>query len=340
VRKQSLLAAFFLLALLGVFLAEVSFGAYSLSLRDIIACITGASVPPEVRAVLDMRLRRALAAVAVGAILGSSTMVLQSSLRNVLASPFTLGVQQAASIGAAVALMALYGGSVTRWSITVTNPFVVSGFAFLAALAQILLILALSAAGGLTAYAVVLVSVTMSFITQAILSLLQYLYFNEILVAALLFWTFGDVGRPSWQEIHILGITAALSLAVYWYFSMDLDLLMVGDDVARSSGVNPSATRVVLLLAAALATAVSVSFAGVIGFVGLAGGVMARQIAGWSNRRSLPLAATLGATLLVLSDLVGRTVLSPIVIPVGIMTTIIGAPLLVYLVVRGKHGQH
>ncbi len=339
-RRELFLPVIFLTALLAVLYISLSLSPYPVTLRDILAFLGGGPLEPQVKAVIDMRLRRAITSIFVGAILGVCTMVLQSSLRNILASPFTLGVQHAASLGAAVALMALYGGSIGRWSITVTNPFVVSGMAFTAAFLQTLLVLGLSSVGGLTAFSIVLISVTMSFVVQAVLSLLQYLYFNEVLVAALLFWTFGDVGRPGWVEVVVLGI-AALAVAVFFVLrSIDLDLLMLGDDVAKSSGVNPGRARILLLAVTALATAVSVSFAGVIGFVGLAAGVVARQLVGWSNRKSLPLSAIAGALILTVSDLAGRLIISPIVIPVGVMTTLTGAPVMLYLLVRGKHGKH
>jgi len=337
VARQALFLIVILLALLSVFLAEALVGVYNVSVKDFWNYLTGGPVDSKAATVLDVRVRRALTALAVGAIMGAATMALQSSLRNVLASPFTLGVQHAAALGAAVAIMSLYGGAVTRWFVTVTNPFFVASLAFLGALGQTLLVLALSTLGGMTVYAVVLVSVAMSFVVQAVLSLLQYLYFNEILVAALVFWTFGDVGRTGWTEVYILAATAAATVALFTLYALDLDLLAVGDDVAQSSGVDPRRARLLFLVTSALATAVAVSFVGVVGFVGLEAAVVARQIAGWSNRRSLPLAAAVGALALTAADLLGRTIIAPTVIPVGIMTTLTGAPAMIYLVIQRRH---
>lgn len=326
----------------GIVLSSLCLGSYRIPVVEVVHLVlTGGdgSDPTVKRVVFDMRLRRALTAVAVGAVLGLSGAAMQSVLRNPLASPFTLGVQHAAALGAAVAMTALYGGTIGRFSLEIKSPLLVSSLAFLGAVAQTFFVLALCYWAGVSAYAVVLISIAMAFFVQAILSLLQYLFLNEVVVAALLFWTFGDVSRASWAELGAIALIALLLLAVLLRFSFDMDLLLTGDELAQSSGVKVKRCRLIVLLTCALATAVTVSFVGIIGFVGLIGGQMARLIVGWANRRVIPVSALLGAIVLSASDLLGRTILSPTVIPVGIMTSLVGVPLLIYLLWEGRHAQ-
>lgn len=326
----------------GIVLSSLCLGSYRIPVTEVVRLVLRGSEggdPAVKRVVFDMRLRRALTAVTVGAVLGVSGAAMQSVLRNPLASPFTLGVQHAAALGAAVAMMALYGGTIGRFSLDVKSPLLVSSLAFLGAVAQTFFVLALSYWAGVSAYAVVLISIAMAFLVQAVLSLLQYIFLNEVVIAALLFWTFGDVSRASWTELGAIALLALLLIVVLLRFSFDMDLLLAGDELAQSSGVKVKRCRLIVLLACALATAVTVSFVGIIGFVGLIGGQAARLVVGWANRRVIPISALLGGVLLSVSDLLGRTMLNPTVIPVGIMTSLVGVPVLIYLLWEGRHAQ-
>ncbi len=326
--------------ILAVVVLSLLLGSYKVSMKDVYSLFLGKLDDPYVKKVLlDMRFKKVLTALAVGGVLGVSGAAMQSVLRNPLASPFTLGIQHAAALGAALALMALYGGTIERFSIKLHNPFLVAGMAFLGAFLQTIFVLALSRVVGLSVYAIVLVSIALAFLTQAILSLLQYIFLNEIVVAAILFWTFGDTGRVGWAEVGIMGLVALVLLMVLLYFALDLDLISISDEVAHSSGVKVGRCRLLVLLFCALGTAVVVCFAGIIGFVGLVAGQMARLMFGWANRRVIPFSALIGGLLLAFSDLLGRTLLSPTVIPVGIMTSIIGAPVLIYLLLGVRHAQ-
>jgi len=326
--------------ILVVVVLSLSMGSYKVSMKDIYFLLLGKLDDPYVKKVLlDMRFKKVLTALVVGGVLGVSGAAMQSVLRNPLASPFTLGIQHAAALGAALALMALYGGTIERFSIKLHNPFLVAGMAFLAAFLQTVFILGLSRMVGLSVYAIVLVSIGLAFLTQALLSLLQYIFLNEIVVAAILFWTFGDTGRVGWAEVGIIGLVALVLLGFLLCFAVDLDLISVSDEVAHSSGVKVERCRFLVLLFCALGTAIVVCFVGIIGFVGVVAGQMARLMFGWTNRRIIPFSALIGGLLLAFSDLLGRTILSPTVIPVGIMTSIIGAPFLIYLLLGVRHAQ-
>lgn len=290
--------------------------------------------------VWDLRLRRVLAAIVIGAILGGSGTAIQASMRNPLASPFTFGLSSAASLGVAVALLILQVGTVQRFQIYVYNPFIVSIFAFAFSLMQVLIILLLAYKAGLNAGALVLSSIAISFAYQAILFLLQYLYLNEILVSTVVFWTFGDLGRIAWPEFNLVTLLSIIVVLPYLlYRSMDYDLILSGDELAKSSGVRPERIRLETTIIAALGTALATSFVGVIGFVCLIAPHAARLLVGGGHRYLMPTSMILGSLILTISDTIGRVIIAPTIIPVGIMTSLVGVPLLVYLLVRGgKHG--
>ncbi|RLA84365.1 MAG: iron ABC transporter permease [Deltaproteobacteria bacterium] len=338
--KPSWTVLLFVVLLLATVGLSLSLGSYEIRWGELLSFFSGRLQDLQVKKVLlDMRLKRVLTAVSVGALLGSAGAAMQSALRNPLASPFTLGVQHAAALGAAIALMVLYGGSIGRFSIEVRGPYMVASLAFLGAVLQIFLILVLAYRVGVSVYAVILIAIAMAFLTQALLSLLQYIFLNEIVVAAVVFWTFGDTSRASWGELLWICLAVGGLLVLLLFYSLDLDLLSVSDEVAESSGVKVRRARMAVLVSCALGTALTVSFVGIIGFVGLVAGQMARLIGGWSNRKVIPLSGLIGALTLSVADLLGRTLMSPTTIPVGIMTSLIGAPVLIYLLLGGSHAQ-
>ena len=315
-----------------LFMLSISMGGfYKLSITDIVNGVLGGNSHGQAMdIVVDMRMRRALTAIAVGAIMGVSSISLQNILRNPLASPFTLGIQSAAALGVGISMsipgiISIIGKRTAPSSmIMVSNYYVVVGSAFSMAMIQSLLILFLSYAIGLSIYGIILASIALSFATQALLALLQYLYFNEIQVATLLFWTFGDVGRTTWTEVWILLMAAIIGVLAFLVVSTDLDLVMFGDEVALSSGVNVKFLRILVLVVSSLLTAISVSLVGVIGFAGLVASHIARLTIGWSSRRCIILSSLYGAIIVLLADFVGRTVLNPVTLPAGIMTLMVG----------------
>jgi len=285
--------------------------------------------------VWDLRLRRILAALVIGAVLGGSGAAIQACMRNPLASPFTFGLSHAASLGVAFALLILQGGALQRFQIYIYNPFLISSSAFIFSLIQVLIVLVLAYKAGLSAGALVLSSIAISFAYQATLYLLQYLYLNEILVSTIIFWTFGDLGRISWRELYLLvSVSAVVVIPYLIYRSFDYDLILSGDDLAKSSGLKPERIRLETTVVTALGTALATSFVGVIGFVCLIAPHAARLLVGGSHRYLMPASMAMGSLILTLSDTMGRTVIAPTIIPVGIMTSMIGVPLLIYLLVK------
>jgi iron complex transport system permease protein len=338
-RKRTILTA---LIFLTFFLVPLSvwLGYYKASMADILRVLFTPDNSPLSTVVWDLRLRRILAAIVIGAVLGGAGTAIQAVMRNPLASPFTFGLSFAASLGVAVALLILQGGALQRYQIYVYNPFMVSLCAFTFSLVQVLVVLLLAYKAGLSAGSLVLSAIATSFAYQAVLYLLQYFYLNEVLVSTVVFWTFGDLGRISWEELRLVATASALLVIPYFiYRSLDYDLILGGDELAKSSGVSPERLRVETTVLAALGTALATSFVGVIGFVCLLAPHAARLLVGGGHRYLMPTSMVMGSLILLLSDTLGRTIISPTVIPVGIMTSLLGVPLLVYLLIRGGgHG--
>jgi len=277
-----------------------------------------------------IRLPRALAAFIVGMLLGLSGVVMQGVLRNPLASPFTLGISQAAGFGASLAIIVLDTSTSSNHS-----WFSVPLLAFVASLVCSLLIIWIGKKVGMSPTALILAGVGLGSLFHSGTMFLQY-FTTEINAAATLFWTFGDLSKATYPILFILGGTFVVSLGVLWSSHWKFDALGFGDESAFNKGVNVKYFRIVMLLFSSLCTAIAVSFFGIIGFIGLVAPHIVRLILGSSHSALIPLSALSGGVLLLGADLVARLILYPSILPVGILTSFIGAPMLLYLLIAGK----
>lgn len=314
---------------------SASLGLYRVTFLDIYRLALGYRIPEDEFIVLWIRLRRVLVGVIVGALLGGAGVVAQAVFRNPLASPFTLGISHAAALGVAAALILGYGGAATHWFLSFSRPFLIPLAAFSLAIAQALLILLLAYRAGLSPYALVLSSIALSFVYQAVLALLQYIVLNEIQIATIVFWMFGDLGKAGNTELMVLALGFIPMLITYMLLHLDLDLIALSDDIAYSSGVNPKKFRFVATLVAAIGAALATCFVGVLAFLCLLAPHIARAIVGSSHKYLIPSSMLIGSILLVLSDTFGRTAFLPRTIPVGIVLSFLGAPLLIAMLLRG-----
>jgi len=283
----------------------------------------------------SIRFPRALAALMVGALLGLSGAVMQGVLRNPLASPFTLGISQAAGFGAAVAIIVLP-------QFYFTNPlfatFSIAICAFLASMFCAFGILWISSLVGMVPTSIILAGVGLGSLFHSGTMFLQY-FTDEMSAAATLFWTFGDLSKANVTALIVSGVIFVPMLGFFWMNHWKFDALGFGDESAFNKGVHVNKFRTFSLIGTALCTAVAVAFFGIIGFVGLIAPHMVRMVLGGSHGALLPLSALFGAVLLLGADLVARMLLYPTVLPVGILTSFIGAPLLLYLLVTLKRVQ-
>ncbi len=341
VRKRAaiLVTLFFLLAFLILF--SVSIGTLSLSLNGVcrvlayILASSHSSLDPLLaNVIINLRLPRVLMGVIAGVCFGVSGVVLQVVLRNPLASPYTMGVASSASFGAALAI--ILGAGVIGWrgeSIIYTNPYVIVANAFLMSLLCSSIVAFLSLCRGASSGTTILAGIAMTYLFSASTSLLQYFGSTEQ-VAALVFWMFGDLGKAEWADVTVCFIVALAIIPVVLKFSNDYDALMLGDDVALSLGVNVKFLRVFSVALASLLTAAPTAFIGTVGFIGLLAPHIARLIIGSDHKFLVPASALIGAILLLSADTAARTILSPLILPVGVLTAFMGVPLFLHLLLR------
>ena len=335
-RKLVLISAGLLILGLAV-IHGIASGAARIPVADVLRSLIGSGTSQRFDLIVwQIRLPQVLAAVVAGAGLSVNGAVMQSILRNPLGSPFTLGISHAAAFGAAFAVMILGSGSMTSaGAIAIANPVVTTAAAFTFSMFASLFIVAVSRMRGSKPETRILSGVALGALFTAGTMLLQF-FADDVQLAAMVFWTFGDVARADWQDLMLLG-AVTLGASLYFFFNVwNYNAVDAGDETARGLGVQVARVRLWGMLVASLVTAVIVSFLGIIGFVGLVCPHMVRRVIGGDNRFLLPASAVLGALLLLLADTAARLILAPHLLPVSILTAFLGAPVFMVLIVRGR----
>lgn len=285
---------------------------------------------PAGRILMVARLPRVLLGLVAGGALAVAGVALQALLRNPLATPYTLGVSSGASLGAVTALFL----GLTESMLGVVAP---AALALVGALATSAVVyLAASKPGRpLKTETLLLAGVCLSFCLSAVVMLLHFLA-SMVVSQAILRWLMGGLAITDLSLVVRAAVPAALGVLLIWSVAPELNILAGGDEVARSRGVDVGRTQRRAYLGAAIATAAVVSVAGPIGFVGLVVPHSLRLVVGPDHRVLLPCAALMGGAFLVLCDVVARTALAPAELPVGVLTSIIGGPFLVWLLRRHR----
>jgi iron complex transport system permease protein len=267
----------------------------------------------------------ALMAVVVGAALAVAGAEMQTILNNPLASPFTLGISAAAGFGAALAIV--LGVSVIPFA----GVVLVSVNAFFFALLASLTIYFLSRLHGVTVQTVVLLGIALVFLFTSLLSLLQYIASEEAL-QQVVFWTLGSLVKATWPKIGIAVGVLAVAIPFFIRQAWALTALRLGDATAQSLGINIEKLRLQSLIFVSVLAAVAVAFVGTIGFVGLVGPHVARMLVGEDQRFFLPTAAVAGALLLSVTSIVSKSIIPGVLFPIGIITSLIGIPFFLSLI--------
>ncbi|NLA49505.1 MAG: iron ABC transporter permease, partial [Bacteroidales bacterium] len=221
----------------------------------------------------------------------------------------------------------------------ISNPYLVTVSAFLWSLSSVAIILLLSKYRGATPEIIILSGIIISSLFGAGISAMQY-FSDNVQLASIVFWTFGDIGRASWENSLIIAVILGPALIFFMSQSWNYKSLQSGDEYAKSLGVNVSGVRLTGLVVASLATAVVVSFYGIIAFVGLVVPHIVRRIIGGDEQFLIPASSICGGTFLLLSDTLARTIISPVILPVGILTSFVGAPLFLFLLIRGMGKEY
>ncbi len=318
-------------------LLSVSAGAVNIPFGTIAGIIIGKGDCARFRAiVLGIRLPQALTAVVIGGGLAVSGAVMQTTLRNPLASPFTLGVSNAAAFGAAFSVMILGSGvmhSSASDAINIVSPYRTTVAAFIFSLLSSGTVLLMARLRKGSPETMILAGVTLSSLFTAGTMFLQY-FADDVQLAAMVFWTFGDTARSSWKELFIITSVTAAALVYFHLNCWKYNAFKLGDDTAQSLGISVDKVRALSIAFVSLVSAVSVAFIGVIGFVGLVAPHITKRIMGENHRFFLPGSLLAGSILLLSSDTAARLLLSPRVLPVAVLTSFMGAPVFIYLLLR------
>ncbi|MDO9538970.1 MAG: iron ABC transporter permease [Methanocalculus sp.] len=330
-RTRSRILILFALALLLLLLTGVAatLGSYPISVLEVYATIfAGPGAGSEAGTIVwDYRLPRILMGILTGAALGLAGAVMQGILRNPLASPFTLGIASAASFGASLAII-LGAGFVAGGYLIAANAFI---FTLLAAA----LVYGLAQVRGITPETMIMAGIAIMYLFSALTSFLQYIGTSED-VHAVVFWMFGSLGRATWDTVTIAFLIFALTFPIFIFYARSINALAAGDETAASLGVAVERVRLIGMGGASLLTAGVICFTGTIGFIGLVAPHITRMIIGGDNRFLLPGTALMGAIILLAADSVGRMIMAPMILPVGIMTAFLGVPFFLYLFLRRR----
>ena len=328
--RQLVVPVVALAALVVVGAASMGRGDYPIGVVDVLRTLVGAGDPTQQFIVTELRAPRVVVGVLVGLALGISGALVQTFARNPLASPDTLGINAGASAGA-VAVIVLGGGSGAGGQLLGGLGLPLA--ALLGGLTTALLIFALAWRKGVDGYRLVLVGIGLSSVGIAAVDWLLTRSTLQDATAATV-WITGSLNGRTWDQAWPLGLVLLVLVPVALACSRQLGVLQFGEDTARALGVRVGTTQAVVVLVAVAMAAVSVSAAGPIGFVALVVPQVAVRLVGGS-RPPLLASGLLGALLVVAADLLTRTVL-PVALPVGIVTAVVGAPYLLWLLVRGR----
>ena len=330
-RKRLALLALLAVLLLACLLSACA-GSAGLGPGEVLAALFGGGTPESRAIVWSVRLPRIATAVGVGFALAMSGCVMQSVLRNPLASASTLGVTQGASFGAAAAIVALGAGG--AGSVQVTHPGLVALCAFLGGMATTGVILLLSRIGGASPSALVLAGVAISSLFTGATTLVQY-FADDVTVSSVVYWTFGSLGRAGWREIGLLFVLCLLAFCFFFWNRWNYNALESGSAAARSLGVRVDGLTLASLTVCALTASAAVAFAGCISFIGLLSPHMVRRFTGSDCRFLLPGSALAGAAVLLAADVLSRVVIPPTVLPIGAITSFLGAPVFLSILLKG-----
>ncbi|MDE8604804.1 iron ABC transporter permease [Marinomonas sp. RSW2] len=317
-------------ALILIIMADLGVGASWMNVSDVLNTLwlgpSGDSLHSTI--IWQLRLPLTLTCLVVGASLGLAGGLMQTLLANPLASPYTLGVSAAAGFGAAVAMLSgltIFGHA---WLGIPVSAFITSALSTLA-------IFFIGKGRNMDPKVLILAGIVVLFFFQALQSLVQYMASPEVL-QQIVFWLFGSLLKASWTSVWVAGVILIFSLVYVAPQIWALTALSAGDERAQSLGIRTEKLRLRMFFLCSLLTAGAVSFVGTIGFIGLVAPHLSRMLVGEDQRFYLPMATMMGALVLALASLVSKLVVPGTIIPIGIVTSLVGVPFLLYLLVSKR----
>jgi len=319
------LSSIFAFCIILVGFASLTLGPAKISFADTFATFMGKETDASLHYIIfNLRLPRVLAAIFCGTILGSSGAVFQSALRNPMADPFVLGVSSGASFGVALSITLGYAS-------VLGLPF----SALLGALLTTLFIFLIGSKTKVSQTTLILTGVAANYILSAGMTLLMFL--NHEQYDRILFWTLGSFSSSTWTQVGFTALCSFICIIPLYCKHRDLDMLLLDEGSALSGGLPMGKARILLLLLSTFGVATCVSFFGVIGFIGLMAPHIIRILIGPNHKHLLLPTSLLGSLLLLGSDTLSRCLLQSGEMPVGVITSLLGAPLFVWMLRKGRY---
>ena len=318
-------------------------GSSNLSISEAFGALMGNGSDAESRIIWRIRIPRVLAAIIAGAGLSVSGLVMQTTLNNSMASPSTLGVSNAAVFGANLSIIAFAGGflntgnNLSNFDVG-ANPYATSLIAFVFAVLSTLVILGLCTVRAFSPNVVVLAGMSIGSVWTAATTILQF-YATDVGLSAAVVWSFGNLGRATYRTDWIMLAVVVIGVIFFMSKSWQFNALLSGEATAKTMGINVEGLRFVAMLLGSLITAVCVSFLGVIGFVGVICPHVTKKLLGQDHRVAIPAACLSGSLLLLLADSLSRSLGSGTALPVGAITSLLGAPFFIAIIFSGKENR-
>ena len=342
-RRNTIIILAMLLAVLAIGIACLFVGSSNMSFADALDALLGGGNDAQSRIIWKIRVPRVLAAIIAGAGLAVSGLVMQTTLNNSMASPSTLGVSNAAVFGANLSIIAFAGGFLSTGNNLQSfdvgaNPYATSVLAFLFATISVLVVLGLCTVRSFSPNVVVLSGIAIGSVWTAATTILQF-YATDVGLSAAVVWTFGDLGRATYRTDLIMAITVVVGIVFFLLMSWKYNALLSGEATAKTMGVQVESLRFVSLLLASVITAVCVSFLAIIGFVGIICPHVTKKLLGQDHRVTIPVSCLTGSLLLLLADTLSRSLGSGSALPVGAITSLLGAPFFMAIIFSRKENR-
>ena len=318
-------------------------GSSNMSFGDALDALTGKGTAANVRIIWKIRVPRVLAALIAGAGLSVSGLIMQTTLNNSMASPSTLGVSNAAVFGANLSIIAFAGGFLSTGNNLSSfdvgaNPYATSVMAFLFSTLSILLILGLCTVRAFSPNVVVLAGMAIGSVWTAATTILQF-YATDVGLSAAVIWNFGDLGRATYRTDAIMLVTVLAGIVYFILMAWKFNALLSGEATAKTMGINVESLRFFAMLLASVMTAVCVSFLGIIGFVGIICPHVTKKLLGQDHRVTIPVSCMGGSLLLLFADTLSRSMGNGSALPVGAITSLLGAPFFIAIIFSRKENR-
>lgn len=342
-RRNTIVITILVLAVLVLAVVCLFVGSSKMTVTEAWNALLGGGTDAQSRIIRKIRLPRVLAAVIAGAGLSVSGLIMQTTLNNTMAAPSTLGVSNAAVFGANLSIIAFAGGFLSTGNNLSSfdvgaNPYATSVLAFVFSTVSILLILGLCTLRSFSPNVVVLAGMAIGSVWTAATTILQF-YATDVGLSAAVIWSFGDLGRATYRTDGIMFAVVLVGLVFFLLMAWQYNALLSGEATAKTMGIHVEGLRFASLLLASVITAACVSFLGIIGFVGIICPHVTKKLLGQDHRVTIPVSCLSGSLLLLFADTLSRCLGSGSALPVGAITSLLGAPFFLAIIFFGKENR-